>query len=118
VVPAGGFDLGPIARGIELRPTRPGDRFHQLGGEREEAVPPGEVAYLDGPEVLTRHFVWRQSEKAAIRPQSGDVLLMSEVLAEVDPDGALAAAVLGDLASGIAEHFGVSAEAWIVEAPA
>ncbi len=124
IVPAGGFDLGDVEGGtlgvnaVELRPTRAGDRFHQLGGEGEEEVPPGEVAYADGPDVLTRHFVWRQSEKAAIRPESRDVLLMSEILAEVDPEGRLCATVLDDLARGVELHFGVSAERWIVERPA
>lgn len=120
VIPAGGFDLGAVDHGpsgsrtVELRPTRAGDRFRALEGGGDEDVPAGEVAYADGHDVLTRHFVWRQSEKAALRPATTDVLLMSEVLAAIEP-GALDA-VLADLRRGLAEHFGAAPEAWIVDA--
>lgn len=120
VSPAGGFDLGAVAgpprgsRTVELRLTRPGDRFHPLGGEATEEVPAGEVAYCDGSDVLTRHFVWRQSEKAAIRPETTEVLLMSEVLAAIEPG--VVAAVLDDLATGLREHFGVDVEAGVLAA--
>ncbi len=116
VVPAGGFDLGAVEGAVELRPTRAGDRFRALGGDAVEAVPAGEIAYADGPDVLTRHFVWRQSEKAAIRPATTDALLMSELLAAIEP-WALEA-VLADLRDGLAAHFGVVAEARVLDAGA
>lgn len=116
VAPAGGFDLGAVEHAVELRPTRAGDRFHALGGDGVEAVPAGEIAYADGPDVLTRHFVWRQSEKAAIRPETTDALLMSELLAEIEP-GVLEA-VLAGLRDGLAEQFGVEPEARILDAGA
>lgn len=119
-VPAGGFDLGAAADDpIELRRTREGDGFRALGGDGVEAVPPGEVAYVAGSDVLTRHFVWRQSERAAIRPETADVVLMSEILPAVEAaaggEGVLDA-VLADLAGGLESLFGVAAEPAVLDA--
>ena len=104
LVPAGGFDLAAVARPVELRLTRGGERFAELGTAGEERVGTGEVAYVSGDQVLTRHFVWRQSEVAAITPVTTEALLLAEVLGEVGDH--VAAAVLTDLADGLASLFG------------
>ncbi|MDQ2672176.1 MAG: phenylalanine--tRNA ligase beta subunit-related protein, partial [Actinomycetota bacterium] len=66
VVPAGGFDLGDIDGTLELRLTRQEDAFKPLDGSSEVGVEPGEVAYACGNEILTRHFVWKQSRKGLL----------------------------------------------------
>lgn len=109
LVPAGAFDLDPIAGPLELRLTRSGDTFLALDATEPVEVPPGEVAYGDGATILTRHFVWRQARTALIAPGTRDALLLSEVLGEVG--AAVADAVLADFRAGLETEFGVSADA-------
>jgi DNA/RNA-binding domain of Phe-tRNA-synthetase-like protein len=116
VVPAGGFDLAQLGGALELRLTRQGDTFRPLDGASSERVEPGEVAYSSGNEVLTRHFVWKQSHTGLLGESTRSVLLVCEVLGEVEEsaDG-LAQAVLEDLSEGVRRHFGVESATFLVE---
>lgn len=106
VLPAGGYDLAAIDGEIEVRPTRDGDSFRGLDQAAPEPVPAGELAYCCGSDVLTRHLVWRQSERALIRRGTRDALLVSEAIAGV-PDAALDA-VAEDLQRGLEGWFGAA----------
>jgi DNA/RNA-binding domain of Phe-tRNA-synthetase-like protein len=105
VMPAGGFDLAAVRGPIELRATRPGDRFHGLDEPTPTEVPPGELAYCDGSTVLTRHVVWKQGREGLISGATTDVFLVSEALGELEVDAA--EAVLADLTDGLRSAFGV-----------
>ena len=84
VVPIGGFDIGALADGdIDVRLTRAGDTFLALDADEPSPVPAGEVAYVCGSTVLTRHLVWRQSRPGLILPGTSDVVLLCEVLGDV-----------------------------------
>lgn len=84
VVPIGGFDLGTLGDGrIDVRRTREGDTFLALDADQPAPVPPGEVAYVHGSTVLTRHLVWRQSRPGLILPGTTDVVLLCEILGDV-----------------------------------
>lgn len=114
VVPAGGFDVAGLEEGrIALRLTRPGDSFRAIGAEAPEEVPPGEIAYTTAADVLTRHLVWRQSERAAIVPETREVFLVSEILGDL-PAGALDE-VRADLTEGLLACFGVEARSAVVD---
>lgn len=114
IVPAGGFDVAGLEGGrFELRRTRPGDSFRAIGAEAPEEVPPGEIAYTTAADVLTRHLVWRQSERAAIVPETREVILISEILGDL-PSEALDE-VRTDLTEGLWACFGVKAEATVVD---
>ena len=113
VVPAGGFDLDQLHGPLDLRLTRDGDYFVALDADAAIPVPPGEIAYLDGPTVLTRHFVWRQARTGLITPATRSVVLLSEVLGEVGGD--VARQVLDDLVAGLRDHFGATPSAYIVD---
>ena len=113
VVPAGGFDLQEIDETLELRLTRAGDTFHPLDGSAPESVGEGEVAYASGAEILTRHFVYKQSRKALLADSTTSLFLVSEVLGEVG--GGVANAVLEDFARGLQRHFGAEPATFIVE---
>lgn len=116
VVPAGGFDLGTIEKSLELRLTREGDHFHPLDGSSSEPVEPGEVAYASGSEILTRHFVWKQSRTGLLQESTRSMFLVSEVLGEVErSDGGVAEAVLEDFAEGLRYHFGARPATFIVD---
>jgi DNA/RNA-binding domain of Phe-tRNA-synthetase-like protein len=119
VVPAGGFDLDQLdAALLELRLSRAGETFLALDGSAPEAVPPGEVSYVAGDAILTRHFVWRQARLGALVPATRALFLVSEVLGEVEAHGggAVADAVLADLCSGLRDHFGVTARPFLLDA--
>ncbi len=113
-VPVGGFDLDQIAGPLELRLTRDGDQFLALDAAEAVVVPPGEVAYADGPTILTRHFVWRQARAGLIVPATRNVLLLSEVLGEVG--AAVAEAVLAELRDGLRDDFDVASHGGLVDA--
>lgn len=112
-VPAGGFDLGQVRGPIELRLTGQGDSFTALGEETAVPVPPGEVAYADGRDILTRHIVWRQSRLGLIGPATREVMLVSEVLGEVG--GEVVDEVLESFRAGLFAHFGVTARTFVVD---
>jgi DNA/RNA-binding domain of Phe-tRNA-synthetase-like protein len=114
-VPAGGFDLEEIDETLELRLTRAGDAFHPLDGSAPEGVGPGEVAYASGAEILTRHFVYKQSRKALLDGSTTSLFLVSEVLGEVEAEGGVAEAVLEGFARGLRRHFGAEPATFIVE---
>jgi DNA/RNA-binding domain of Phe-tRNA-synthetase-like protein len=105
VVPAGGFDLDQVQDRLELRLTRAGDTFLALDAVEPMAVPPGEVAYVTGTTVLTRHFVWRQSIQGLITPSTRRVVLLAEVLAEAGPQ--TSSLVIEGFTNVLAGEFGV-----------
>ena len=109
VLPAGGYDLAEIDGDLEVRLTRDDDTFRALDQSGPEPVPPGELAYACGDDVLTRHLVWRQSERALIRPDTHDAVLVSEAIDGV-PDEALDG-VEADLRRGLERWFGATTTA-------
>jgi len=115
VVPAGGWDLEGLAGGdIQLRLTREGDRFQELGGQAGPvAVAAGEVSYADAEAIITRHFVWRQSEQAKAVPETRAVFLVSEILPVAGSD--LAEDVESAFVEGLRESFGATAQSAILE---
>jgi DNA/RNA-binding domain of Phe-tRNA-synthetase-like protein len=116
VVPAGGFDLAQLGDVLELRLTRAGDTFRALDSTSTERVEPGEVAYASGNEVLTRHFVWKQSQVGLLGESTSSVLLVCEVLGEVEESAeGLAEAVLEDLSEGVRRYFGAEPATFLVE---
>ena len=116
VVPAGGFDLAQLDDALELRLTREADTFRPLDSASAERVEPKEIAYASGNEILTRHFVWKQSHTGLLGASTRSVFLVSEVLGEVEEsaDG-LAQAVLEDLCEGLRRHFGAEPVNFLVE---
>lgn len=116
VVPAGGFDLAQLGDALELRLTREADTFRPLDSASAERVEPKEVAYASGNEILTRHFIWKQSRTGLLSESTRSVFLVSEVLGGVEEsaDG-LAQAVLEDLCEGLRRHFGAEPVNFLVE---
>jgi DNA/RNA-binding domain of Phe-tRNA-synthetase-like protein len=116
VVPAGGFDLAQLSDTLELRFTREADTFRPLDSASAERVERGEVAYASDNEILTRHFLWKQSHKGLLAESTRSVFLVCEVLGEVEESaGGLAQAVLEDLCEGLRRHFGAEPVSFLVE---
>lgn len=113
LVPLGGFDSNAIEGKLELRRTREGDTFKSLDSEQSLNVDPGEIAYAWQNHVLTRHFVWRQSEYALLTPETTDAIIVVELLPEIDePNTAL---FIKELTGGLTRHFREPAEPQILD---
>lgn len=117
LVPAGGWDLEALDGGdLHLALTRGNERFRALGSEESVGVEAGEAAYLVGDQVVTRHFVWRQSDLGKLTRATRRALLISECLDAVGDD--VARAVREDLEGGLARHFGVAPKSTVLTAGA
>jgi DNA/RNA-binding domain of Phe-tRNA-synthetase-like protein len=61
LIPAGGHALDNVKSEIALRPALGGEVFVPFGSEVAEHPEPGEIIFTEGKAVLTRRWVWRQS---------------------------------------------------------
>lgn len=79
--PIGAWCMSTMS-GLRLEITEGGEPFTELGKSKPVSVEAGEVAYLDldTSELVTRHFVWRQSKLGAVTPKTKAFLLISELL--------------------------------------
>ncbi len=113
IAPAGAFDLEEMSDTIELRLTRLEDTFQALDESDPEPVPEGETAYATGSVVLTRHFVWKQSQQALVQPTTTGIFLVSEVLGELPDD--VAPSIRMDFDEGLRNYFGVGCESFVLD---
>jgi DNA/RNA-binding domain of Phe-tRNA-synthetase-like protein len=113
IVPAGGYDIDALKHGLTLRLSREGDTFEAMDADELINLPAGEVSYADGTEVVTRHFVWKQSRQALITPESKNVIFVSEILSELPPEAA--EEVRREFAEGLLRHFNVDARTDILD---
>ncbi|MGI6766179.1 MAG: B3/4 domain-containing protein [Lentihominibacter sp.] len=113
IMPAGGYDLEDVNECITLRLSAEGDTFCALDSNEEENVPAGEVSYMDGKEIITRHFIWKQSRHCLLRDSTKDILFVSEILGDVPTEKA--DDVANDLVNGLKKYFGVECRAEIVD---
>ena len=115
LVPAGGWDLDTLdADEIVLTRAQGGESFRAIGAESPVPVEPGEISYLAAGRVVTRHFVWRQSERGKLTPATTRVLLVSECLAPVETPAV--SEVGSDLARGLSKAFHIDSSIDVLEA--
>ena len=115
--PMGAWDVDALAGGdLVLFRTRGGEPFTELGGKETVRVDGGEIAYGDAEVLVTRHFVWRQGERAKITPATRRFVLVSEVVPELGPRAA--EEILEAVRASVAEHLGLACRATILAAPA
>ncbi len=114
IVPAGGYDVDEVQDVIKLRMSAEGDTFCALDEETPEAVAPGEVSYVDGDIVITRHFVWKQSQHCLLTPETKKILFVSEILGDLPEDTAWK--VADDFVGGLKRFFGVDCQAVVLDA--
>ncbi len=113
IVPAGGYDLADVNECITLRLSAEGDIFCALDSDETEHVPAGEVSYTDGNEIITRHFIWKQSKHCLLRESTKEILFVSEILGDIPPEKA--DDVANDLVNGLKRYFGVECRAEIID---
>jgi DNA/RNA-binding domain of Phe-tRNA-synthetase-like protein len=113
-IPMGGHDLDTLEGDIRLGYTAGNEPFQAMFSDEVEQVASGEVAYLDGAEVLTRHWVWRQSHKDRMRPESRNVFVPVDGLREAG-EGVVRAA-LQEAERGLATIFGAGTRSGLLTA--
>jgi DNA/RNA-binding domain of Phe-tRNA-synthetase-like protein len=83
VLPGGGYDLLQMDGGLELRLSDGGEEFLPIGKSETSFTFPNEIVYSDKSEVLTRQFLWQQSEKAKITASTTSIVFVFELLSDM-----------------------------------
>jgi len=61
LLPVGGHSLNHVSQGISLRAASGEEKFIPFGSDQMEHPDKGEFIFAEGDSVLTRRWVWRQS---------------------------------------------------------
>lgn len=85
LVPIGGHDLSPLDGNIHLGFASGTEPFTPMEGGEDECAEKGEVIYRDDRSVLTRRWVWRQTNKDKVTTATRSVFMPIDVLGGVDP---------------------------------
>jgi DNA/RNA-binding domain of Phe-tRNA-synthetase-like protein len=80
ILPLGAYDVDELSGNLQLRTAKQGESFSALGGSSNEPTIESEIIYADDCDVLTRQFLWRQSEKAKITENTKQFLFVCELL--------------------------------------
>jgi DNA/RNA-binding domain of Phe-tRNA-synthetase-like protein len=102
LVPMGGHDILPLEGDISLCYADGGEPFTPMEGGEDEAAEKGEVVYKDSRSVLTRRWVWRQSNKDKVTPETRRVFMPVDVMEGLPP--ALAEDAMERVAEYLREH--------------
>jgi DNA/RNA-binding domain of Phe-tRNA-synthetase-like protein len=70
LVPAGAHAIDVLTQDIALRPATGTEVFTALGSDVVEHPNPGEIIFVEGEVVLTRRWVWRQSNHTLTLPET------------------------------------------------
>lgn len=84
LVPIGGHDLASLEGAIFLGLAQGGEPFTPMEGGDPETAEKGEVVYKDSRDVLTRRWVWRQSNKDKVTPQTRSVFIPIDIMEGID----------------------------------
>jgi DNA/RNA-binding domain of Phe-tRNA-synthetase-like protein len=102
LVPIGGHALDPIDGNISLCFAEGKETFIPMDLGEQEIVEKGEVIYRDDKEVLTRRWVWRQSNKDKVLNETTYVFIPVDVM-EGLPDW-LCQSVINDMEESIIKN--------------
>jgi DNA/RNA-binding domain of Phe-tRNA-synthetase-like protein len=92
LVPMGGHDLVSLEGDVALTFARGDEPFVPMDSGETETVEAGEVVYKDKKEVLTRRWVWRQSNIDRATPLTRSIFIPIDVM-EGLPEGLCAEAM-------------------------
>ena len=110
--PIGAWDSDQLPT-LRLTETQGGEKFRELGKSEEVEALPGEISYAtpDGETLVTRHFVWRQSQLGAVSSSTDHFFMVSEL---IEPFADKAKEVEGFLSGLLAEHLGAQVQTSIL----
>jgi len=80
LIPAGGHSLDGLTQDISLRPADGSEDFIALGSDVLEHPNPGEIVFEEGKMILTRRWVWRQSQHTLTLPETHSVEMNIDLL--------------------------------------
>lgn len=92
LLPVGGHATDVLTQDIALRPASGGEEFVAFGTNVIEHPLAGEFIFVEGNQVLTRRWIWRQANHTLILPQTTAI--------EINIDGLPPAAVADVEAAG------------------
>lgn len=85
LVPMGGHDISPLEGNVFLGFADGGEPFTPMDGGEDESAEKGEVVYKDSRSVLTRRWVWRQSNKDKVTADTKKVFIPVDVMEGLPP---------------------------------
>jgi DNA/RNA-binding domain of Phe-tRNA-synthetase-like protein len=89
MIPVAPFDLDKIDGFCEVRHATGVECFWPINATEPDIIPEGEVIFADeSPDVISRRWAWRQSDKAKITPHTERVVIVAEAV----HDGAVSTA--------------------------
>jgi DNA/RNA-binding domain of Phe-tRNA-synthetase-like protein len=113
-IPVAPFDLVNVTGDLIVRLAIGNERFLPIGTAIYDAIPEGEVVYADSsPELLSRRWNWRQSDKGKIGLSTTRVLVTTEAVHRTGRDAVCR--VLDELSARIPEMLGGTATVAILD---
>lgn len=82
-LPFGAYDADQLNGNLKLRVSPGGENFFGLGAKEQEQTLSSEIVYSDDDTILTRHFLWRQSDKGKILDSTKNIVFVCELLEEM-----------------------------------
>jgi DNA/RNA-binding domain of Phe-tRNA-synthetase-like protein len=80
----GGHDLAPLEEEIFLGFAEGGEPFTPMDGGDQETAEKDEIIYKDAKDVLTRRWVWRQSNKDKVTSHTKYLFMPIDIMEGVD----------------------------------
>ena len=113
-IPVAPFDLIQVSGDCIVRFAAGTERFLPINAEASDTIPAGEVIYADQtPDVLSRRWNWRQSDKGKISFETTNLLLTTEAVHESGRESVVG--VLNELSERIPEFVGGSLRSAILD---
>lgn len=86
LIPAGGHSLDSLTQDISLRLADGSEDFIAFGSDALEHPNPGEIIFVEGQVVLTRRWVWRQSQHTLTLPETHSIEMNIDLLPPASAD--------------------------------
>jgi DNA/RNA-binding domain of Phe-tRNA-synthetase-like protein len=92
LIPAGGHAVDVLHENMELRPALGDEHFTPFGSDQVEHPEPGEIIFVDGDQVMTRRWTWRQANHTLVQPGTSAIEYNLDALPPVNREIISAAA--------------------------
>jgi len=83
LLPVGGHAIDVLTQDIALRPATGAEDFVPFGSQETEHPAPGEFIFVEGNQVLTRRWIWRQANHTLTLPETTAVEINIDAMSPV-----------------------------------
>ena len=81
MIPVAPFDLSRVQDFCEVRYATGTERFWPISADEPDEIPEGEVVFADhSPDLISRRWAWRQSDKGKITPETQQLVIVAEAM--------------------------------------